>query len=272
MDIGSAKPTATELLETPHALVDIREPWETYSAAEFCDDAKKLIDKAKTAGRIPVLVGGTMMYFRSLIDGLADMPPADGTVRAQILSEAERLGWDHMHNELTRIDPEAAARIHPNDPQRLQRALEVYRLTGDTITSRQRDATVPVLDGPVVRTGLFPDDRKRLHDVIGERFDEMLATGLVDEVNAFNRCDRIHRDLPSQRAVGYRQVWDALCGDFPEESIAERGKAATRQLAKRQLTWMRSMQELVTFDPYTAPTAQIAGRVVQLIEDRLVDR
>ncbi len=269
MDIGSAKPSTEELQRTPHALIDIREPWETYSAADFCADAKRLIEEAKAAQQIPVLVGGTMMYFRSLIDGLAKLPPADADVRAEILAQASRLGWRALHEQLARIDPVAAARIHPNDPQRLQRALEVYRLTGESITSRQRDPVEPVLQGNIVKIGLFPDDRARLHAVIGERFDQMLADGLVGEVEALSSFDEIQRDLPSQRSVGYRQVWDVLSGDQPDKELADRGKAATRQLAKRQLTWMRSMDELVVYDPYSMPVAQIAQTVVQLIDERL---
>lgn len=268
MDIGSAKPSADELRDTPHELIDIREPWETYSAAEFCRDASRLIEAAKATNRVPVLVGGTMMYFRSLLGGLADMPAADADVRAQILAEAERSGWQSLHDELARVDPVAAERIHPNDPQRLQRAIEVYRLTGETITSRQRRSTSAMPEGSLLKVGLFPEDRARLHAVVGERFDAMLEDGLVGEVEALRLCSEIHRGLPSQRAVGYRQVWDVITGEYPEIQLAERGKAATRQLAKRQLTWMRSMDNLHLYDPFAVSTAHIAEQLVQLIKEK----
>jgi len=257
MDIGSAKPSPEDLATSPHALIDIRDPWQTYSASDFCDDAINEIQSARRLSQVTVLVGGTMMYFRSLLDGLADMPAANPQVRQQIADQASRDGWQGVHAELAKIDPAAAERIHPNDPQRIQRAMEVYLLTGETISERQKQS-VARLTGNLIKIGLCPEDRAQLHQTINMRFDMMLECGLIDEVESLQACSKVHRELPSQRSVGYRQVWDYMCGEVSRELLPEKGKAATRQLAKRQLTWMRSMDDLVMYDPQRKTAADIA--------------
>ena len=264
MDIGSAKPSAQELLNAPHALIDIREPWQTYSAADFCEDAVAEINSAKSDGQVAVLVGGTMMYFRSLLQGLAALPAANPQVRQQIAERASRDGWQAVHSELATIDPLAAERIHPNDPQRIQRAMEVYLLTGETISDRQKQS-VARLSGNLLKVGLVPDDRAHLHQSINLRFDTMLERGLIDEVTTLQSCSKVHRELPSQRCVGYRQVWDYLCDELSDKQLPEKGKAATRQLAKRQLTWMRSMKDLVMYDPQQKTAVDIASDIAKQV-------
>jgi len=255
MDIGSAKPDAEELLTTPHELIDIREPWETYSAAGFCADATTLIAAARSEGKVPVLVGGTMMYYRALDE-----------VRQQIAEDAENHGWAYVHEQLAAVDPEAASRIHPNDPQRLQRALEVYLLTGEPISQKQRQSVSGLINGRLLKFGLYPEDRADLHEVIGNRFDAMIDSGLVEEVESLSACEKITQSLPSQRAVGYRQVWELLCGQISREELADKGKAATRQLAKRQLTWMRGMDNLVLLDSRKNSSRSIAQRIVEALD------
>jgi len=262
MDIGSAKPSAEDLANSPHALIDIRDPWQTYSAADFCDDAVNEIQSARRFGQVTVLVGGTMMYFRSLLDGLAQMPAANPQIRQKIVDQAANDGWQAVHAELAKIDPAAAARIHPNDPQRIQRAMEVYLITGETISERQKQSSSR-LTGNLIKIGLCPEDRARLHQTINTRFDTMLERGLVDEVASLRACSKVHRELPSQRSVGYRQVWDYMCGEISRELLPEKGKAATRQLAKRQLTWMRGMEDLVMYDPQQTTAADIAQEIAK---------
>ena len=246
MDIGTAKPSATERAEVPHHLIDVLDPTQAYSAARFCADAKRLIAEINARGRIALLVGGTMLYFKALREGLDALPEADAGVRAALDAEAAAHGWPALHDELSRIDPAAAARLAPADSRRIQRALEVYRLSGKPMSWWQRaDAGVAregALALPLV--SLEPDVRAWLHARITARFDAMLAAGLLDEVRALHARGDLHAALPAMRCVGYRQVWDALdSGDM--DGLREQGIAATRQLAKRQLTWLRSMHDRV---------------------------
>ena len=243
LDIGTAKPNAAEQAAVPHHLIDILEPTETYSAARFAADARRLITEIRARGRLPLLVGGTMLYFKALRDGLDTLPAADAAVRAQIEAEAAACGWPALHADLARVDPVTAQRLAPADAQRIQRALEVYRLSGRPLSAwhggPQRNAGAG--SGALPLLTLEPVDRAWLHARIAQRFDAMLAAGLVDEVRALRARPELHADLPAVRAVGYRQVWAALDRDDLPSARAT-GIAATRQLAKRQLTWLRGMQ------------------------------
>ncbi|MFC3186277.1 tRNA (adenosine(37)-N6)-dimethylallyltransferase MiaA [Shewanella intestini] len=243
MDIGSAKPSKQELALAPHALINILDPSESYSAADFRADALKEIERIVAKGKTPLLVGGTMMYFKALLEGLSPLPSADETIRNNILSQAEELGWDVLHQQLCEIDPVAGERIHPNDPQRLSRALEVYRITGKTLTELSKTKS-PALPYDVVQFAIAPTDRKVLHELIAKRFDIMLEQGFVAEVEQLKARGDLHIDMPSIRCVGYRQCWQYLDGDFDYKTMVDKGTAATRQLAKRQLTWLRSWPEL----------------------------
>ena len=246
MDIGTAKPTLAEQAAVPHHLIDIRDPVQAYSAAEFVQDASRLIREIRARGALPVLVGGTMLYFKALLDGIDDMPAADPGVRARLEAQAAVIGWAGMHAELTRVDPVTAARLAPGDSQRIQRALEVWHVSGQPLSHfhTQKAATQAPRTRPVSALfSLEPQDRAWLHARIAQRFDAMLDAGFLPEVQAlYNRGD-LHADLPSMRCVGYRQVWETLEGQQPESTLRERGIAATRQLAKRQITWLRSMPE-----------------------------
>lgn len=247
MDIGTAKPDAEVLRRAPHRLIDFLDPAEPYSAARFCSDAVREIDDILRNGKIPLLVGGTMMYFRSLLQGMAELPSADEDVRIELAAEAEVQGWQAMHRKLAEVDPVAAARIHPNDPQRIGRALEVYRLTGMTLT-HWLEQTAPSVPYNPMSIGLVSPDRSVLHKRIADRFGQMLEQGLVDEVSRLYARGDLDIDKPSIRAVGYRQVWQYLSGELDEREMREKGVAATRQLAKRQLTWLRSMPGLNKID------------------------
>jgi len=240
MDIGTAKPTAAERRQVAHHLIDIIDPTQTYSAAHFVQDAQRLIDEIHARGRMPVLVGGTMMYFKALIHGLDELPAADAGVRAEIDVEAQRLGWPAMHRQLQAHDPATAARLPPTDAQRIQRALEVYRLTGRPLSSHHHrtDSGLPM---PARVISLEPTERAWLHRRIELRFGQMLEQGLVDEVIGLRARGDLHEGLPSMRCVGYRQVWETLSGSQSEQTLPARAVAATRQLAKRQLTWLRAM-------------------------------
>ena len=268
MDIGTAKPSAAERAAVPHHLIDIREPTEPYSAAEFVRDATRLMGEIRARGRVPLLVGGTLLYFRALMNGLDALPAADAAVRAAIEERAARLGWPALHIELARVDPATAARLKPNDRQRIQRALEVWQLTGRPISALQTGAggAAAALHAPPLFFALEPADRAWLHARIALRFDQMLATGLVDEVKRLNAGGALSADLPAMRCVGYRQVLDTLAGRAPAETLRERGIAATRQLAKRQLTWLRAIQGrqvLVVGDSSRA--ADLAEAIMQSI-------
>ena len=243
LDIGTAKPPLAERAGVTHHLIDIREPAEIYSAGEFRRDALGLIDEIGNRGRLPVLVGGTMLYFNVLLHGLADLPEADAEIRRSLDAEAERVGWPAMHRRLVAIDPGAAQKIRENDAQRIQRALEVFAISGRTISSFHRQtAQEPAAN--FLKIALWPEDRKRLASKIGERFDRMMAQGLLGEVESLYRRDELHADLPAMRCVGYRQLWQHLAGETDLQQAVEHAKAATRRLAKRQLTWLRADEDV----------------------------
>ena len=258
MDIGTAKPSKALLAEHPHRLIDILDPAEAYSAADFRRDALEAMADITSRGKIPLLVGGTMLYYKALLDGLAQMPAADPQVRADIEQEAARLGWQALHDQLAAVDPVSAARIHPNDPQRLSRALEVYRVSGQSMTAhRERQSAQSTeaaasgrgqLPYTVANLAIAPANRQVLHERIAQRFTQMLEQGFVDEVIALRSRGDLHAGLPSIRAVGYRQVWDHLDGKLTFTEMQERGIIATRQLAKRQFTWLRSWADLQWLD------------------------
>jgi len=246
MDIGTAKPSAQELATVPHHLIDIRDPLQAYSAAEFVRDATELIHAIHARGKMPLLVGGTMLYFKALFDGLDDMPKADAQVRAALEAEAQARGWPALHAELAQVDPATAARLQPGDSQRIQRALEVFRVSGRPLSSfhtTKNIATGSDVTRASTLISLEPLDRAWLHERIAQRFDAMLAAGFLEEVQALRARGDLHPDLPSMRCVGYRQAWEALDGVFPMSELRDRGIYATRQLAKRQITWLRSMPQ-----------------------------
>lgn len=263
LDIGTAKPSAAERGRVPHHLIDIAEPEENYSAGRFRADALACIEAIHARGRIPLLAGGTMLYFRVLLDGIAPMPPADPGVRRELEAETEARGLAALHAELSRVDAAAAARIHAHDPQRIQRALEVWRLTGRPISEWQADRQP--LAAPTLQLCVAPGDRQRLHDRIERRFHTMLAAGLVDEVERLRARPGMHADLPSMRAVGYRQVWQYLAGDIDNGSMIERAVVATRQLAKRQFTWLRRFEAAHWFESETVDGAVLEARVAAFL-------
>ena len=244
MDIGTAKPTAAERAAVPHHLIDIREPTQPYSAAEFAADATRLVGEINARGRLALLVGGTMLYFKALFEGLAEMPAADAAVRDAIAAEAAARGWPALHADLARVDPTAAARLAPNDAQRIQRALEVFRATGRPLSDFHASARQAGVK-PAALLSLEPTDRAWLHERIARRFDAMLAQGFINEVQRLRARGDLHAELPSMRSVGYRQAWEALDAGWPLSELRERGIFATRQLAKRQLTWLRGMERRV---------------------------
>jgi len=239
MDIGTAKPSSAERARVPHHLIDILAPHENYSAARFCADASRTIEAVRAAGRLPVLVGGTMLYFSALQLGLSRLPEADTQLREQIAWRAKEQGWAALHRELAAVDPAAARRIHPNDPQRIQRALEVWHLTGVPLTEHHRADPQSQLELLSVKVVLSPPQREALHARIERRFDAMLEAGLVDEVAMLRSDPRLTADTAAMRAVGYRQVWNYLAGEWSYNEMRERAIISTRQLAKRQLTWLR---------------------------------
>jgi tRNA dimethylallyltransferase len=247
MDIGTAKPDAATLARAPHHLLDIRDPTEAYSAAAFCDDARRLMADIVARGKVPFLVGGTMLYFRALLQGLDDLPRADPALRQKLESAAAARGWPALHAELAKADPVTAARLAPNDSQRIGRALEIFQLTG-TPMSALLDKASSALPYRVLQLALIPSDRAVLHQRIAARFDAMLEEGLIDEVKTLRRTYVLTADLPAMRAVGYRQAWAYLDGEIDLTELREQGIAATRQLAKRQLTWLRSWPDAVVLD------------------------
>lgn len=264
LDIGAAKPDAATLKRWPHALIDIRDPAQPYSAAEFRDDALAAMRSIAARGRVPLLVGGTGLYFRALQRGLSDLPEADPALRTRLGGEAARIGWPAMHARLARLDPAAAVRIGPNDAQRLQRALEVIALSGCPLSELQRGGHGAVFPWRVLKLALLPGDRKPLHARIAERFDTMLAAGFLDELRALHARGDLHADLPAIRAVGYRQGWEHLDGCFDRAEFRDRAIFATRQLAKRQITWLRSELDARSFDPEAGPPLAQAGEAVRL--------
>ncbi len=270
MDIGTAKPSPAEQAQVPQHLLDIRDPAQSYSAAEFRADALRLIDAIRARGRIPLLAGGTMMYYKALRDGLDDLPQADPALRAELEARAARDGWPALHAELARLDPVTAARLAPNDSQRIQRALEICQLSGQPMSAllgRQRAAAGD--DGHRYLTiSLEPSARAALHARIEQRFDAMLASGLLEEVRGLHARADLHPGLPSVRCVGYRQMWAHLDGGISLEEAREQGIAATRQLAKRQITWLRAQPERVIVDCLAADAvAQTIDAVAAALAD-----
>ncbi len=248
MDIGTAKPSAAELAQVPHHLINIRDPLQAYSAAEFVADAERLLHEITARGRLPLLVGGTMLYFKALFDGIDPMPGADPALRAAIEAEAVVHGWPAMHAQLALVDPATAARLQPMDTQRIQRALEVYRASGQPLSSFHATKDIAASAHRISATTLIslePADRAWLHARIALRFDQMLDAGFMDEMRALRARGDLYPDLPSMRCVGYRQAWEALDGTLPMDELRDRGIFATRQLAKRQVTWLRSMPQRV---------------------------
>ncbi|KZC17479.1 tRNA (adenosine(37)-N6)-dimethylallyltransferase MiaA [Rhodanobacter sp. FW510-R12] len=264
MDIGTAKPDPATLARYPHALVDIRDPGQPYSAADFRADALPVMQRISARGRVPLLVGGTGLYFRALQQGLSDLPEADPATRARLAAEAGQLGWPAMHVRLARLDPVAAGRIGCNDVQRLQRALEVIELTGRPLSELQRGGAAMHFPWRVLKLALLPADRQVLHDRIARRFDAMLAEGFLDEVRALRARGDLHADLPAIRAVGYRQAWEHLDGQTDAAGFRDRAIFATRQLAKRQITWLRSEVGARLFDPDQPGLAACGATAVQL--------
>ncbi len=257
MDIGSAKPGIEERQGIRHHLIDIREPSQTYNAADFAKEALPLMEQVSRQNKIPLLVGGTGLYFRALLDGLSDMPAADEEIRAEIQAQAALVGWPAMHEKLKHVDEAAGTRIKPNDVQRITRALEVFRQTGKPITEWQQNSVRKKFPYRVLRVCIAPKDRAVLHERIALRFDIMLEQGFLTEMRNLMARPELNMEVPSMRAVGYRQAWRHLAGETTSEQFREEAVAATRQLAKRQLTWFRGELDLRRFDP------QIEGKELQ---------
>ena len=266
MNIGTAKPEAEFMQRTPHHGIDIIEPHESYSAAKFRDDALTHMREITERGKIPLLVGGSMLYFKALIEGLNDLPEADPMVRLMIDTLAEEKGWPGVHANLMAVDPETAARLEPNDAQRIQRAMEIYHLTGKPMSEWLAKPKYVYFPYTPITLAITPDDRSVLHARIATRFDDMLKTGLVDEVARLREEYVLEADMPSMRCVGYRQTWQHLNGAYGLDELREKGIAATRQLAKRQLTWLRAMEDIATFD-CLAP--DVEARILEYIRQAL---
>lgn len=260
MDVGTAKPTREEQQAVPHHLIDIIDPTAAYSAAQFRTDALRLMQEISARDRIPLLVGGTMLYFKALREGLSDLPQADESVRTALDAEAAERGWPALHAELARIDPATAVRLKPNDAQRIQRALEVFRLTGRPMSELVGARTDEHLPFRLIEVALVPGERVELHARIAQRFESMLAAGVVEELRALRARYRVHAGMPSMRCVGYRQAWLFLEGEYDARELHDRGIYATRQLAKRQLTWLRAMPDVAQFD---CLDVDVYGKVLQ---------
>jgi tRNA dimethylallyltransferase len=269
MDIGTAKPDRATLARVPHHLVDIVDPTEAYSAGRFRADAERAIAAIDARGRLPIVAGGTMLYFRALMGGLAELPAAQPALRAEIEERAARLGWPRLHAELARLDPASAARIEPTDGQRIQRALEVHRHTGRPLSEHHASAAAAIPDVDALAIALEPSERAVLHARIAERFRAMLAAGLVEELEGLRARFALEAGMPSMRTVGYRQAWDTLEGAAPRATLEARGIAATRQLAKRQLTWLRAMGTKPGTRPverYDALRPELSRAVIERVE------
>jgi tRNA dimethylallyltransferase len=266
MDIGTAKPDAETLRRAPHHLIDVIEPHESYSAARFRDDALALMREITERGNIPLLTGGTMLYFKALTEGLNDLPEADVAVRLIIETMAEEEGWPALHEKLRKVDPETAARLEPADAQRIQRALEIYYVTGKSMTDLLKKPKYVYFPYTPIRVALTPGDRAVLHERIARRFEAMLEAGLVEELKRLREEYGLEADMPSMRCVGYRQAWDFLENRISRAELREQGIAATRQLAKRQLTWLRGMDNLAEFD---CLDAEVGGRVLEYLRREL---
>lgn len=265
MDVGTAKPSAELLTRVPHRLIDICDPVDSYSAARFRDDAMRAIQDITAAGRIPLLVGGTGLYFRALEDGISELPAADAGVRARLDREAREQGLEALHQRLEAVDPDSARRIHRNDPQRLQRALEVYELTGRSMTEHFRQNRGEALDRHVIKIILNPQDRETHRQVIGHRFQQMLEDGLVDEVRTLHDRSDLHAGLPAMRMVGYRQIWRYLEAQITYEDMVKHAIIATQQLAKRQLTWLRKERDYLEI---SAADVDKLSKVLNFIEEQ----
>jgi tRNA dimethylallyltransferase len=266
MNIGTAKPEPEILARAPHHLIDIIDPTESYSAATFRREALALMTDITARGRVPLLVGGTMLYFRALRFGLSELPPADAEIRAEIEQQATQIGWPALHAELAKVDAATAARLAPNDSQRINRALEIFRISGSPMSqliAAQETTELPFQLTPIA---LITSDRSVLHQRIAIRFKQMLANGLLDEVKSLQAKYALNRDLPSMRCVGYRQAWEYLAGEISEAELLEKGIAATRQLAKRQLTWLRGMPDNLEFD---CLDLGLVEKIVELVEERV---
>jgi tRNA dimethylallyltransferase len=258
MDVGTAKPDAATRARVPHHLIDILDPTESYSAARFCADARSAVDAIRARGNVPLLAGGTMLYFKALTEGLSALPGRDAAVRARLDARAAAEGWPALHAELARIDAATAARLAPTDAQRIQRALEVHAMTGAPLSTLQGARAAGAMPGPVLRLALVPTDRARLHALIAERFDTMVKAGLVAELRSLRERFTLDPGLSSMRCVGYRQAWEYLDGRADAAAFRARGIAATRQLAKRQLTWLRSTPAQA-FDPWAPDLVEAAA-------------
>jgi tRNA dimethylallyltransferase len=268
LNIGSAKPDAATLEQAPHRLIDFLDPAQPYSAADFRTDALREMADITAQGKIPLLVGGTMLYFRALEYGLSALPEADQTIRARLEAEAAAQGWQALHDRLAQVDPIAAARIHPNDPQRLQRALEVHELSGKSLTELQQAAWHDACPYQLLKIVLIPDDRAWLHNRLALRFDHMLEQGLIEEVRQLFQRSDLDVHLPAIRAVGYRQVWEYLNGKLDYTHMRDRAIVATRQLAKRQMTWLRSEKEISVYNPQGNDLSSVITNVLTFISGR----
>lgn len=264
MNIGTAKPDAATLAIAPHHLIDLIAPTEIYSAAQFRADVLPLMADITARGRVPLLVGGTMLYFKALREGLSDMPQADPALRAEIEQDAAERGWPALHHDLAQVDAITAARLKPNDSQRIQRALEVIRLTGKPMSDAWASGREAALPYRVLPLALMPVDRQVLHDRIAQRFDDMLRMGLLEELSSLRAHYDLHAELPSMRCVGYRQAWSYQMGDYDYDEMRDRGVFATRQLAKRQITWLRAMPDTVMLD-------SLDERIESLLADKVAD-
>lgn len=264
MNIGTAKPDAETLARAPHHLINIIDPTSAYSAANFRNDALRLMAKITARGRVPLLVGGTMLYFNALQGGLSNLPEANPAIRAEIEAEAAKIGWPAMHARLAHIDPETAARLQPNDMQRIERALEVYRITGQTMTALHLASKGEVMPYRLLKIALVPSDRKVLHERIAQRFDSMLASGFLDEVRALlAKYPELTPESTSMRCVGYRQALEHLAGEYDLAELRDRGIFATRQLAKRQLTWLRGMDDALEVDCLNPEMHEIVLKLIK---------
>ena len=269
MDIGTAKPDAATLREFPHHLIDLISPEEAYSAARFCTDALAAMGEISARGKIPLLVGGTMLYFKALLEGLADLPQACPETRADIDSQAIAQGWPAVHAALAEIDPATAARLHPTDAQRIQRALEVFRLAGRPLSALLAESKCQLPPYDFLSLGLLPTERSVLHQRIAQRYDAMLKAGLEDEIDMLRAKYQLNLNLPSMRCVGYRQIWEVQDGLAPRNEMRDRGVYATRQLAKRQITWMTNTLQPETFDCLAENIASVTvERVTKFLDDR----
>lgn len=266
MDIGTAKPGADQLARAPHHLINLCNPDEHYSVAQFCLDANRLIDQIHGRNKIPLLVGGTMMYFHALQYGINQLPAANTRLRKEMEEIAAHHGWQALHKKLARADPQSAARIHPNDSQRIQRALEVFELSGVKLSSHHAKRKTARSDISILSIGLFPQDRSRLHQRIEDRFETMLAQGLIEEMIALRSNWTLNINMPSMRCVGYRQLWHYIENSISHEQMRNQAIAATRQLAKRQLTWLRHYPKIRLIDPGTMGSDQIMQQIIYQLE------